>query len=101
MFLSKFNLSRTPDKKNEHTIREMVLLILFDFIVPILGVYPAVFVWFEYKDDDKLMYTPIPDLITVLLYFAFAKLILFGVKVCFIEMDYRSVEVLKRYPILE
>ena len=52
------------------------------------------------KGDDKLMYDPIISLIHVLLYFAFIKLILFAIKVTFIEMDYRKVSWLKRYPIV-
>ena len=52
------------------------------------------------QGDDKLMYDPIISLIHVLLYFAFIKLILFAIKVTFIEMDYRKVSWLKRYPIV-
>ena len=92
---------KTPDKQQEeHPIRNMLLLIFFNFIWPILGVYPAIFVWFEYKADDKLMYDPILSLVHVLLYFAFIKLILFAVKVAFIEMNYRNMKILKRYPIV-
>ena len=92
---------KTPEKQlEEHAIRNMLLLIFFNFIWPILGVYPAIFVWFEYKADDKLMYDPILNLVHVLLYFAFIKLVLFGVKVAFIEMNYRNMTILKRYPIV-
>lgn len=92
---------KTPQKKEEeNAVRNMLMLIFFDFIWPILGVYPAIYVWFEYRTDDKLMYDPIMSLIYVLLYFAFIKLILFAIKVAFIEMDYRNASMLKRYPIV-
>ena len=36
---------------------------------PIIGIYPAIFVWFEYKAAEDLMYNPIPFIINLFLYF--------------------------------
>ena len=41
--------TRSEKKREEGAVKTMVMLIFFEFIWPILGVYPAVFVWFEYK----------------------------------------------------
>ena len=73
---------RIPGKKEEeNAVRSLVLSIFFDYLWPIIGIYPAIFVWFEYKGAEDLMYNPIPFIINLFLYFGIIKVIFFFIKV--------------------
>lgn len=72
---------RLPGKKEEeNALRSLVLSIFFDYLWPIIGIYPAIFVWFEYKAAEDLMYNPIPFIINLFLYFGIIKVIFFFIK---------------------
>lgn len=72
---------RLPGKKEEeNAVRALVLSIFFDYLWPIIGIYPAIFVWFEYKAAEDLMYNPIPFIINLFLYFGIIKVVFFFIK---------------------
>jgi len=59
-----------------------------------------VLIWFEYKDDPKLMYIPLPSIIQVLLYLAIIKLVFFFINVLMMDARWYERKWITKYPIM-
>lgn len=81
-------------------MRDLVLKIIFEFFWPIAGIYPLIFVWYEYRLDSKLMYDPLEWVTGLLLYISIFQLVIFIAKCICIESTARKLKWTTDYPIL-
>jgi len=60
---------------DRETVKELTMTILFDTFWPILGVYPSIVVWFDYKVNEKLFTDPLGDIASCMIYVSVTCLI--------------------------
>jgi hypothetical protein len=53
----QFWRDKVPEEKEP--LKDLVFAVILDYIWPILGVYPSIVVWFEYKVNEKLFTDPL------------------------------------------
>ena len=49
--------SHNKDAKYEKGL-QLFMMILVHFLMPVLNIYPSVYIWYDYKTNDKLAYSP-------------------------------------------
>jgi len=69
----------------DRNLCDLTFTIVFDYFWPIIGIYPMIFVWYEYRLDSKLMYDPLPWVSGLLLYISVFKLSMFILKLVCME----------------
>ena len=65
--------------------KDLAFSIVMDYIWPILGVYPSIVVWFEYKVNEKLFTDPLDDIASCMIYVSVTKLYLFLITLFFMD----------------
>ena len=53
------NKLNSRDEKSTHeTGFELFMMILVHFFMPVLSIYPSVYVWYDYMTNEQLAYSP-------------------------------------------
>lgn len=65
--------------------KDLAFAITMDYIWPILGVYPSIVVWFEYKVNEKLFTDPLDDIASCMIYVSVTKLYLYLITLFFMD----------------
>ena len=74
---------KIPTEKE--TYKDLAFAVTMDYIWPILGVYPSIVVWFDYKVNEKLFTDPLDDIASCMIYVSVTKLYLFLVTLFFMD----------------
>merc|ERR1712127_814268 len=82
------------------TLGSLLYAIVFQFIWPIAGIVPMIFIWYEYETDDKLIYEPLPFISHFLLYFLVIKLLFFVGKMYLYYLKSIDSQYLKDHPLI-
>ena len=71
--------------EEKESLKDLTFAITMDYIWPILGVYPSICVWFEYKVNEKLFTDPLDDIASCMIYVSVTKLYLFLITLFFMD----------------
>ena len=83
--VTKIMFWRQKIASEKETYKDLAFAITMDYIWPILGVYPSIVVWFDYKVNEKLFTDPLDDIASCMIYVSVTKLYLFLVTLFFMD----------------